>query len=381
MKLIAVTFLATWAAVCAPAQTLQVFDSASAGTAAFPSVAALTTSGQFVTAIENSNLDLEVIAWQNNTASRSISRLGSLSAGKLGAGNGPNVAVAGVSNDRFVVALINANGNLELILYAVNPNTTITRLDSVSESLPINGLAITALDSQRVVTVATDSASATVTTWIVNSNNTLSAQAIPWVLYSTGYSVAVAAMSSSQIAVAQDNGVNADGAPNQLSLSTFSVDSMGDLLELSAYFLDQNGYVCGNDDGPFCALSIASLGGGNLAVDSQDDSGTPTVSLWNISASGLITAVASGQEANSASAVAVVNMQGMAFTIDDSDNYLVSLWGGTQGINYDVVTTALPGGCVGYCNVAAASLPGGEVVTATITGNNFDLTVSVWLLL
>ncbi|HXM45451.1 MAG TPA: hypothetical protein VN924_29710 [Bryobacteraceae bacterium] len=72
---IAAGFLIAQCAGIASAQSLELFDSASAGTTFAVSVAALTGPGQFVTAIKNSNNDLEVIAWQNNTDNRTISRL------------------------------------------------------------------------------------------------------------------------------------------------------------------------------------------------------------------------------------------------------------------------------------------------------------------
>src|SRR5690349_559982 len=112
MKLKTTVCLAGWMLTAmsgaASAQSLELWAVATAGTAYVVAVAPLSTTGTFVTALMNGNEDLEVIAWQNNTNIRSITRLGSWTGGPLGGSvsYGPDLAVAGVSNNRFVTAEI-----------------------------------------------------------------------------------------------------------------------------------------------------------------------------------------------------------------------------------------------------------------------------------
>jgi len=373
------------AAMCgaASAQSLELWAVASAGTAYVVAVAPLSTTGEFVTAILNGNNDLEAIAWKNNTNTRSITRLGSWTGGPLGGSVmfGPDLAVAGISNNRFVTAEINDGGFLELTSFQVNSNGTITLLGNTDTSSVVDTVAITALDAQRVVTVTTDTTQATVTTWIVNSNGSVTAQATPAILQIPSSSVAVAAMSSTQIVVAQNNGNNPHtGMLNVLTLTSLSVASNGALAQESVLYSAQYG----NATGP-PRMSVASLGGGALAVDCMDDGGYPILNFWNISASGLITLLSSSQNYdNPATTLSVANMGGYAFTIDNAEAtpnlYETAVWGQSQG-TYQMLAGSTVGGCTNYCywGTAAAAALEGEVATAT-TGSS-TLFVEVWLFL
>jgi len=153
-------------------------------------VAPLSTTGEFVTAVQDGNNDLDVIAWRNNTNTRSITRLASFTAGALGVPSAQfaaqYVAVTGIGNNRFVIAPMSTSGLLQLTTFQLNSNGSISQLGTATGAFPITVLAITQLDSQRVVTVTANGLyNATVTTWLVNSNGSISQQAT-WIVLTSG---------------------------------------------------------------------------------------------------------------------------------------------------------------------------------------------------
>ena len=137
---------------------------------------------------------------------------------------------------------------------------------------------------------------------------------------------------------------------------------------------------------------MASLSTSSFAVAFIDSSNNLDVSLWTITASGVMTRSA-GNSPHGASMVAVANLAGLPFTISDTDflssttaSFQADVWSGSVLGIYEVAATAVDSAIVctyDYwfgttpCMVSAASLPGIQAVTAT-ADNSSNLHVDIW---
>lgn len=361
------------AAVPASASSVRLSYGATAGVIGSVAVAPLSTPNQFVTAVQNSVGDLEAIAWFNNTATSQVQRLGTFTAGGIQSfGLLPALGVAGISNNRFVTAVINSGGFLELIVCTVEPAGNITRQGSVTVGVAISALAVTALDGEHVVTVTTnfdvgDTITETAAIWAVDSNGNITSAEPSWSIDNPGAWVAVAAMDSSQVIVAQSYIEGSPFGPFYMTSWVVTPSVYGqEALYNTVYNL---------------SFQMVSLGNGNFAIASAPN--RLVVALWSFSSIGVMSQTWANSSLPIESALGLANVGGLPFTLSDSSPFVsgtamleANVWYGSQPIA-TAVDEAIVCSDDSPCLAAAAGLSATQVATATASFGG-DLHVDIW---
>jgi hypothetical protein len=364
--------LATFAATPASAANLALSYGTTAGVVNAVAVAALTTPNQFVTAVRNSNLDLEAIVWFNNTATSQVQRLGSFTSGNIpgSAAGPPTLSVVGIANNQFVTAFENEQEALELIVFSVDSSGNIARKGSVIVAAPIASLALTALDGAHVATVTTNGATETATLWAVDPLGNIAQQGSSWSVDDPSVIVGVVATSSSQIVVAQF-------VPNPGGIMMFSLSVNPSSLSLQDAVFYNTGYA---DNG---VIDMLALGGGNFAMALENGATNLDIAQWTVTTAGVMSQLTDNRSYPTINAVGLAAVGGLPFTITATfpglfgDLFLeANVWGGSasvaMAIDTDFVCTPDDG-----CIASAAGLGGTQVATASAAAGA-DLHVDIW---
>ena len=364
--------LAASSAVPASASNLQLSYGTTAGVVNAVAVASLTTPNRFVTAVRNSALDLEVIAWFNNTATSQVQRLGDHTAGEIigCAVCAPTLSVVGIANNQFVTAVENEEGSLELIAFSVDSSGNIAREGTFIVTAPITSLALTALDGTHVVTVTTNGSSETATLWDVDTLGNISQQGSSWSIADPSVLVGVVATSAAQLVVTQF-------VPNPGGIMMFSLSLNPSSLSLQDVTFYSTGY---NENG---AIEMLPLGGGNFAMALENGADCLDISQWTINTAGVMSQLTDNSSYLAINALGLAAVGGLPFTITATfpgvfgDVFLeANVWGGSQslamGIDPNFVCTPDDG-----CIASAAGLGGTQVATASAAAAG-DLHVDVW---
>lgn len=140
-----------------------------AGAASSIAIARNTSGSQFVTACRASNGSLKLISWDVNNAGSTITRLGD-SGSQAGAAT--LIQIVAVSQDRFVTACRDSDGDLKLIGWRLQANGSLTRLaDTGNQAGEVSEIALTRLASNRVVaSVRAADGSLKLISWSVSDN-------------------------------------------------------------------------------------------------------------------------------------------------------------------------------------------------------------------
>jgi len=361
----------------AMASSLKLSYGATAGLVQQLSVAALTTPNWFVTGVENAGNNLEVIAWNNNTAASQVQRMGSSTAGTISA-----VALAPLASDRFVAAVNNGDGFLELIVYAVDGDGNITRQGSTVVAFTIDTLAISALDGSHVVTVTSNvyslllTPTETATVWAVDANGNLSMVGSPVTMPNPSPAVAVAGVSSTQFTVAQC-GQDIDQNNYPLILSSWAVGTT-----VWGQELVNAGNLCTD------AMQMVSLNDGDFALAFQDLATQElNYGFWIINSVGSMYQAGGNDSIPMNWTLAVANLGGLAFTMSDSapagagsTSLEGNVWyySTNRGEAADKAFTCGP---VGLCPVSAAGLSSTQIAVASapfVGAPEGNLHVDIW---
>jgi hypothetical protein len=177
---------------------------------------AMTTlkSNVVVTAVTNSTNNLEVIAW-NDTGTK-LARTGSATGDEVFPLWG--VAITALDSSRVVTAAANWNtSDLELTVWKISPSGSVAQQGKIGTGGVVTEVSIAMLDSGRVVTAVQNSEGGlTLRVWEISSTGVITAENTYSV--SSASEMAVMALNPSQVVTAYRNG------KENLELIAFSID-------------------------------------------------------------------------------------------------------------------------------------------------------------
>lgn len=220
-----------------------------------------------VTAVTTTTNNLQVIAW-NDTGTK-LARTGSATGDEVFPLWG--IAITTLDSSRVVTAAANwTTSDLELSVWKVSATGGVSKQGKTATGGLVTGVAIATLDSGRVVTAVQNSkGNLTVRVWKISSTGVISSEGF----YSAGAAseIAIAGLNASQMVTAFRNG------SGKLELISFSIDGSGTVT--------RQGTVTG--------LAVAKVTVGYWAPDIvtavETEAGGLQLETWSVDASGDMT--------------------------------------------------------------------------------------------
>lgn len=226
LRRLAMGAIATWiflglAALPAAAQNwaLAPVYGASAGVIGQLAMTTLRTN-VVVTAVTNTSNDLEVIAW-NDTGTK-LARTGSAVSDEVFPLWG--VAITALDANRVVTAAANWNtSDLELTIWKVSSTGTVSKQGKVATGGLVTGVSIATLDSGRVVTAVQNSkGNLTLRVWKITSAGVITSEG-GFTVNTPASSIAIVGLNASQMVTAFRNG------KGNLELIAWSINGSGNV--------------------------------------------------------------------------------------------------------------------------------------------------------
>jgi hypothetical protein len=330
---------------------------------------AMTTlkTGWVVTAVSNSTTNLEVIAW--NDTGTALKRTGSATGDKILALWG--VAVTTLDSSRVVTAAVSfTTGHMELTVWKISSTGAVSQQGKTYSGGLATAVSVAALDSGRVVTgFQNNNGDLTVKAWKISSTGVITPQGS----YSAGTatSISIVGLNASQVVTAFRNG------SYDLELAGWSIDSSGKVTRQGIAKAGAVGKVAISYWAPYLVTASETSAAG-LAVDT-----------WSVDASGDI-AQLYGTTTGSAFGVALCvfptepNVT-LPFTAVENSHYDLSLvaWNSVPeepGVVEELATHV----GTSYVDSQLAAVPEGPgkpyfIVTA-VRNKGSNLVVKVWQL-
>jgi len=236
-----------------------------------------------VTAVTTTTNNLEVIAW-NDTGTKLV-RTGSATGDEVFPLWG--VAITTLDSGRVVTAAANWNtSDIELTVWKVSSTGTVSRQGKVATGGVVTDVSIATLDSGRVVTAVQNSkGNLTVRVWKITSTGVITEQG-SFTVNAPASEVAIAGLNASQMVTAFRNG------KGDLELIAWSIDGSGSV--------SRQGTVVG---GAVAKVSVAYWAP-NIITAVETEKVELDVQTWSVDASGNLAAL-TGSGGGSANGVAL----------------------------------------------------------------------------
>jgi len=342
----------------ASAASLSPLYSATAGSVKQVSIAYLQQTW-VVTAVENSKGNLQVMAW--NDSGSALVKTGSAAGGAIN-----KIAVTGLDSSRVVTADVNpATGNMEISVWKVSfPGGSVAQQGStISICCTATSVSIARIDATHVATAATLVGTLFVNVFKVSSTGTITTDGVA----SAGAvsQTAIVGLTSTQVVTATRN------ASNKLEVIAWGV---------GGGIVTQQGSA--TTSGTIKHLAITSIFTNQATTAMVNSGGNLELINWGISTTGTVTRQVSAT-AGAASQIALCQQPILPFTaiVDGSGDLAVEAWtSGTKTLKESAT----------YDSTSAVTLVavapdfdsdiGMEGFVTAARGSDSNLELEVWLL-